>query len=200
LEPECRTQTIFLNWFVCPKCGSTNTLHIAEALKDDAANLPENAFIMGEDYEVSFLDKLPSVCLEPECRTQTIFPFIVPPTWSKGEHHRQIREVWRNAANMLKDAENIIVMGYSWPESDQFFHSLFALGTVSPTFLRRFWICDPDEKVPDRFRRLLGPQAADPDVFGAETKPFGEATTLLPEFLSGRRPISKPRWAQNRSV
>jgi len=86
-------------------------------------------------------------------------PLIVPPTWSKGEYYRQIGGVWRRAAQELGEAENIIVIGYSLPASDSFFPLLFGLGTVGNKPLRRFWVFDPDEKVGDRFRTMLGPGA-----------------------------------------
>jgi hypothetical protein len=88
-------------------------------------------------------------------------PLLVPPTWNKAEHHRTIERVWRHAARELATARNIIVIGYSLPETDAFFRYLYALGTVSDTRIERFWVVDPDEtnEVRDRFRALLGPTA-----------------------------------------
>lgn len=52
------------------------------------------------------------------------------------------------------------LMGYSWPKTDQFFHQLFALGSIGTTILRRFRVLDPDPAVAVRFRdELLGEQA-----------------------------------------
>lgn len=84
---------------------------------------------------------------------------IVPPTWSKGEYHRQIANVWARAARELNEAENIIVVGYSLPASDSFFPLLYGLGTVGDTPLHRFWVFDPDESVGVRFSNMLGPGA-----------------------------------------
>jgi len=88
-------------------------------------------------------------------------PVIVPPTWSKGEHHRQIAPVWRHAARHLSEAENIVCVGYSLPESDHFFRYLYGLGTVGDTRLKRFWVFDPNEteEVSNRYTTMLG-QAA----------------------------------------
>jgi hypothetical protein len=85
-------------------------------------------------------------------------PLLVPPTWSKAEHHRGLATVWRHAADELATARNIIVIGYSLPESDAFFRYLYALGSVSDTRLERFWVIDRDASggVADRFRALLG--------------------------------------------
>lgn len=88
-------------------------------------------------------------------------PEIVPPTWNKAQYHNELAAVWKRAAQELSDAEHIFVLGYSLPETDQFFRLLYALGTVSETRLRRFWIFNPDptDSVERRFRSLLG-QAA----------------------------------------
>jgi len=69
--------------------------------------------------------------------------------------------VWSRAAKELGNAENILVIGYSYPRSDAFFHFLYALGTVGSDPLKRFWVYNPDEtgEVEKRFRDLLGPAA-----------------------------------------
>jgi len=86
-------------------------------------------------------------------------PVIVPPTWSKPRYYEALATVWQQAARCLSDVENIYVLGYSLPDTDQFFRMLYALGTVSDTRLKRFWVFDPDPAVGKRFASLLG-QAA----------------------------------------
>ena len=49
-------------------------------------------------------------------------PVLIPPTWNKTAFHGQIEQVWRNAANVLRDAEHIFVLGYSLPPTDWFFN------------------------------------------------------------------------------
>src|SRR5439155_5247930 len=71
-------------------------------------------------------------------------PVLVPPTWNKADSHRALTRVWSRAATLLSEAENIIVIGYSMPETDAFFRYLYALGTVGPVMLKRFWVCDSD--------------------------------------------------------
>jgi len=83
-------------------------------------------------------------------------PFLVPPTWNKGDHYGQIQPVWKAAAQELAKAHNIFVIGFSMPETDSFFHYLYALGSESREQLRRFFVFNPDEKVMERFERLLG--------------------------------------------
>jgi hypothetical protein len=86
-------------------------------------------------------------------------PVIVPPTWAKSDYYQTVSRVWRRAADELKTAENIYVLGYSMPPTDEFFRLLFALGSAGATRLKRFWVFDPNATVEVRFRGLLG-QAA----------------------------------------
>jgi hypothetical protein len=109
---------------------------------------------------------------------------MVPPTWSKGEHHRVIQPVWRQAASDLAEAENIVVMGYSFPESDAFFHHLFAVGSASDVRIKKFLVFDPDTTgdVAVRFRALLGPTAQ--QRFNSYKYLFSRAVSELPNILA----------------
>lgn len=88
-------------------------------------------------------------------------PVLVPPTWNKHEHHQSLSAVWARAAKELKEAEEIYVIGYSLPETDQFFRYLFSLGTIGEAVLERFWVFDIDATgaVDSRFKKLLSPAA-----------------------------------------
>jgi hypothetical protein len=88
-------------------------------------------------------------------------PYVVPPTWNKSQYHAELETVWKSAAAELASAANIVVCGYSLPESDQFFRYLYALGTVGDLRLKNIWVFDPDVAVKERFNKLLG-QAATP--------------------------------------
>jgi hypothetical protein len=100
---------------------------------------------------------------------------IGPPVWNKTHYHQALATVWRRAAQDLSEAQNIFVIGYSLPESDQFFRYLYALGTVGSTRLRRVWVFDPDASglVASRYEALLGGMAK--DRFSLEPKTFREA-------------------------
>lgn len=84
-------------------------------------------------------------------------PVLIPPTWNKTSFHSQIKQVWRGAANALRDAEHIFVLGYSLPHTDWFFDYLFALGVEMTTPVSQFCIVNPDDDVAERFKRFLGP-------------------------------------------
>ncbi len=88
-------------------------------------------------------------------------PVIVPPTWSKSAYFKEVAHVWQAARIAFSTAENIIVMGYSLPETDAFFRYLYAIGTIGQTRIKRFWVFDPGAREPleRRFRELLGETA-----------------------------------------
>ena len=89
--------------------------------------------------------------------------------------------------NILSEAEHIIVIGYSLPDTDQFFRYLYALGTVGATRLKRFWIVNPDKTIEERFSTLLGPLAQ--QRIRVDNVMFSEGvrilnTILLPQLRS----------------
>jgi NAD-dependent SIR2 family protein deacetylase len=105
-------------------------------------------------------------------------PLIIPPVATKIQHCQQLAGMWRNAASALEKAENIVVIGYSLPPSDHFFHTLYALGTAGSTVLRKLWVFNPDPKdapngVNIRFSGLLGPSAT--NVYRYFSTKFDEA-------------------------
>jgi hypothetical protein len=111
-------------------------------------------------------------------------PVIVPPGMYKTEYQNSLAHVWKAAARELADAEYIYVAGYSLPATDFFFHNLYALGTVSPTILRRFSVIDTNPKIEGRFKSLLAPGARDrfqePYLRGFEDAMQG--TEMNPKF------------------
>lgn len=110
-------------------------------------------------------------------------PAIVPPTWEKAEYNVGFENMWAHAANHLSEAENIVVIGYSLPSTDQFFPILYALGTVSRTVLKRFWIVNPSAlEIRERFEGILGEAAR--QKLRSLPWPFAGAIPYLGELLS----------------
>jgi len=85
---------------------------------------------------------------------------IIPPTWNKLEfsYNFEIAKVWQKAAEELSNAENIFVIGYSYPETDNFFTYFFALGILGERLINRFWVFNPDPLIEKKFGDLLGPR------------------------------------------
>lgn len=110
-------------------------------------------------------------------------PAIVPTTWEKTEYNAGFENMWAHAANQLAEAENIIVIGYSLPQTDQFFPILYALGTVSKSILKQFLVFDPDTEgaVERRFREMLGEAAR--QKFARRQLSFSSALVELQRFV-----------------
>ncbi len=141
-----------VNWFSCSKCNAIIPYEIARRVE----NVPwyqhdgRSVFMIFPSDEVNL-----SHCGEPVRAA----PVIVPPTWGKFEYQKAIANVWRAAASALSTARTIVVIGYSLPQSDQFFQHLLGLGLTSKGSLRNFMLLDPSESVRDKFRAVLGPSA-----------------------------------------
>jgi len=139
-----------VNWARC-RDGSVVPWPIAEYLSRrlivDLPGTTEKTFAVTMSSELDSYRGWPSPPIEP---------YIVPPTWSKSSQHKELANVWKQAAMELEDAEFIVVIGYSCPESDAFFRYLYALGTSSLRRLKRFVVIDPSEIVEQRFKDMLG--------------------------------------------
>lgn len=120
---------------------------------------------------------------ETEHRTGLRDPFIVPPAWSKVSHFEDIQPVWRGAADAFSTAENIIVIGYSMPETDGFFRYLYALGTMSQTRLKRFLLFDPfasdNSPLVERYRDVIGSALLRAQRFAAIQLPFESSAVTV---------------------
>lgn len=119
----------------------------------------------------------------PRCRADAgqPRPVIVPPTWNK--NHNGVAPVWRRAAQRLRYARNIVIVGYSLPSTDHFFRYLYALGSMGETRLQRFLVINPDRTVERRFRRLLGRGAERRFEYWEHT--FGSSLDHLIDLFKG---------------
>jgi hypothetical protein len=108
-------------------------------------------------------------------------PIIVPPTWNKGWYQTQLRSVWRAASEAISSAENVFVIGYSLPPSDQFFRAFWSLSSISDNVVERFWLFDPapNQDVSDRFKSMLGPAIVDRKKFKYEELKFTGAIRYI---------------------
>ena len=52
---------------------------------------------------------------------------IVPPGLFKNEYQASLGQVWQQATKELEEAEEIVAIGYSLPETDFFFRNLLLL-------------------------------------------------------------------------
>jgi len=139
-----------LNWTEC-ECGAI------VPFPHDRIKLPEPKTPKASVATVALTRLLPTV-VHCEGKKVTGLPAIVPPSWNKTQYQRSFGRVWQRAASELAEAENIIVAGYSLPNSDAFFHDLFRLGIAGHSRVKRFVVVNPDKASDERFRSLLGPE------------------------------------------
>ncbi|MBN1905224.1 MAG: SIR2 family protein [Deltaproteobacteria bacterium] len=74
--------------------------------------------------------------------------FIVPPTWNKSDP--EIRVLWDKAYKELMTAKRIIVIGYSFPETDIYVKSLLGLALNENQILQNIYFINPDRDVAKR--------------------------------------------------
>src|SRR5688572_12743675 len=118
-----------VNWGKCEACGAIAPWTLQDFFKTrswDLLGVRRGA----DSVELNVGDQIAAFqhCKDKRCESDSV---IVPPTWNKAEY-QQVANVWKHAAHHLSEAENIIVIGYSLPEADQFFRFLFAVGTIGP--------------------------------------------------------------------
>jgi hypothetical protein len=164
-----------LNWVKCPKCGLIVPWDIMQFLQRYNWNLFGGETAVKLNIAMHFSDI--KHCDSPFPNE----PYIAPPTWNKTQYHLQLESVWQAAARELSEAENIVICGYSLPDTDQFFRYLYALGSVGRSGLKKFWVINPDRSLEQKFRDLCGPLAR--ARFEFFDRPIEEGIGLFPHLL-----------------
>ena len=142
-----------LNWALCPKCQAPLVLDFGRYFRQTASL--STKFKGTVPFRLSKrLSLLGSHC-EGAAPPET--PAIVPPSWNKTQYHTTFSRVWSRAALELSEAEEIYIIGYSFPATDSFFRELLALGLAGGARIRRFAVVDPKKEVAIRIEALLGP-------------------------------------------
>jgi len=168
-----------INWGICSKCKQIMPIDFTKfnsypcLQPDPSPNL----------IPIRIGSKIGKFFHSNGCRARLKdIPLLIPPTWNKTDYHRYIKAVWKHAAIELSEAENIIIIGYSMPETDLFFKYLLGLGTINPMKrLRRFWIFNPDRELEKRYKNIKGLGIEDFQFFPST---FKEAIEGIPlEYL-----------------
>jgi NAD-dependent SIR2 family protein deacetylase len=145
-----------MNWGWCKKCEKVVPFELREYLPSHPFAAPGNQRRY-RTIEISTLHVQRSC---KACGTMLAEnPVIVPPTWNKGNAHSGLSCVWRAAASHLREAENVFIIGYSLPVTDEFFRYFYSLSTVGETVFNRFSVVDTNKQVFDRFKSILGQTA-----------------------------------------
>lgn len=79
---------------------------------------------------------------------------IIPPEWNKHFDEGAFARIWAQAAEELHRAETIVVIGYSFPNTDLHTSSLFRV-SVRPSKLRNVVLVNPDREARHRAMNVL---------------------------------------------
>lgn len=103
--------------------------------------------------------------LEPRMRTKwedkiwSTFPVIIPPITGKSTiMHPKLHSIWNAAEESLKDCNEIIFFGYSFPPTDTESAQLFRRAVATVDTDLRLSVVDPDVRVLERVSGIVGPR------------------------------------------
>lgn len=126
-----------------------------------ATPLPSALF--GVKRELTVLDSTllhPELTWKPGKKKLYVQPIILPPvTGKRGLLHKGVGRLWQTAANALRDADRVIVFGYSCPPMD--FEAKILLGEhIQPERTSDLIVIDPCTSVAAKFVSLSGVEKA----------------------------------------
>jgi hypothetical protein len=126
----------------------------------------------------------------PSCKQPGLSTLIVPPTWNKGIEAKFILPVWKEVLAELTSAGRIFIIGYSFPESDQFFKYLLGLALSKNTSLTEIHIVSDSLKIRERFEALFHPY-----FHGRVVKYHGDGTA---NFLTRIQDFTKQEFEEGK--
>ena len=148
-----------VNWYRCEACDSAIV-----TLRPTPFSSPSNEVRRSEyiPFGIAGQNMISGTCSGCK-RTGTLIPEIVAPTWSKSISNGSLASVWRRAVQSLREAFQLVVIGYSMPPTDTFFQYLLTLGLKDNPSLHRVIVVNPDgsESFRDRYSRVFSRSLAD---------------------------------------
>lgn len=94
--------------------------------------------------------------LVKEKRSVDTFPIIIPPVVHKSSVlHSELKPLWTDAEQALRSAKDIVVCGYSCPESDVESANMIRRGITNNSDLLSLSVIDPNPQVVHRYLDLL---------------------------------------------
>src|SRR5262249_47151515 len=92
-----------------------------------------------------------------------------------------LSSVWGKAVSVIREAAQIVVVGYSMPPTDTFFQYLLTLGLSENPHLHRVVIVNPDcsESTTNRYRRVFARSLADRGRLKFLAVPFAELAGFM---------------------
>ena len=146
------------NWAWCPKCGKVEQFE-PRCFDRDASRTPGHTHVLQLGLaEYTFRRGCQKCGVERQLE-----PLIVPPTWSKQVRTLPLVSVWKTAVDELGAASQLVILGYSLPQTDTFLQYLLAVGMSENRFLRRVLVVNTDdsESFKERYRRVFSRSLSD---------------------------------------
>lgn len=144
-----------INWAIHPQCAVTE--EAGETIQtSDPQEFPwiESTEGTAKINLFHFLRK--SKCGNDGCSyANSLKPVFVPPTWSKSALYKGFGNIWNTTIKEFEKAHQIVFVGYSLPDSDQFFRYLLARGLQNNGDLKRVIVTNISGKVIERYKRVI---------------------------------------------
>jgi hypothetical protein len=104
-------------------------------------------------------DKVNKSSVENDIPTKaSLKPFILPPVFNK-LNDVQINQVWNEALNLLRQAKNLIIVGYSLPSTDVYMQYFLKSGVGPNGDLNKIIVFDPilfnDDEKPSNAAKIF---------------------------------------------
>ena len=133
------------NWMYCDneKCVSINETVISPLRFELVDEIP---------YRNGYIKPTLSLC--PKCK-QPLSTRIIPPTWDKTIHEKQLESAWHSAAKAISNAECFVAIGHSLPESDSHLRQLIHIALKSNQLRQSVIVCGRDEVAAARWTDLF---------------------------------------------
>lgn len=90
-------------------------------------------------------------------------PAIIPPTYAKLTGADWLRSVWSQAVIWLREAEVVVFVGYSLPESDGFIRAMINGAMLQRSSGPKVFVINPEEQDHRKFKDLFGDLYVDVD-------------------------------------
>lgn len=166
-----------LNWSYCKKCKKLLPHRILYDIHQHPGPRQQRFLHYPDTIEKQ------SVCKPCGAIGNLAQPVIIAPGLDKFSSYALVKNVWARAAQELRDALYVCVVGYSHPPLDSAFHFLYALGTFGEEPLRKFVLVDNDPHgiIENRYLTLLGLDARQKFSFVPEL--FSKAIGSLPRWF-----------------
>jgi len=132
------------NWASCRNCKG----HLQVV---PATPIPAGHHIPGipEEGHTLVFKMVTNVLTHTSCdschNTDTLEPVVIPPTWSKAVAGTPIAKIWATAVSEIRNAFQLVVIGYSMPPTDTFFQYLLTLGLESNPGFHRVVVVNRDK-------------------------------------------------------